>query len=177
MDEVDEFLAHYGVKGMKWGVRRATALAERSASGSESTPYRQARIDTKARKAAVKTTGKGSTRPKLMTSGVIKERSSNNPEYKVAKKKYDDAVFAAQTAKFAVATVGLIAAPHLLELAARAVETATDREHTVDSLHKVVYKEFEKSAYGQARREKGRQFVDNSNHRVVGPVSSAVARR
>lgn len=24
MDEVDEFLAHYGVKGMKWGVRKSS---------------------------------------------------------------------------------------------------------------------------------------------------------
>lgn len=39
-DEVDNFLAHYGVKGMRWGVRRGrgtpTARGSKESSGSDS---------------------------------------------------------------------------------------------------------------------------------------------
>lgn len=31
--EIDEFLEHFGVKGMKWGVRRAQRLNDQAASG------------------------------------------------------------------------------------------------------------------------------------------------
>lgn len=43
MDEVDEFLAHYGVKGMKWGVRK------RSGDSSGSSEKRLSRKDFKAK--------------------------------------------------------------------------------------------------------------------------------
>jgi hypothetical protein len=175
-DAVDDFLAHYGVKGMKWGVRKATKLAERSASNSESTPYRQAKIDTKARNAAVKVKGKGSTVPKNLTRGVIKERMANDPEYKAAKAKYDKDKYDADSAKIAAAAIGVIAGPYLLSMLDTAVSNYA-RDHVVDSLHKATYKSFEKSAYGQRRREEGKQFVDNTGHQVVGPGIYEVARR
>lgn len=36
MHDVDDFLAHYGVKGMKWGVRRASSDKSSSSNSSES---------------------------------------------------------------------------------------------------------------------------------------------
>lgn len=36
MDAVDEFLAHYGVKGMRWGVRRSDKALSRAAGGRKS---------------------------------------------------------------------------------------------------------------------------------------------
>lgn len=177
MTNVDDFLAHYGVKGMKWGVRRATSLAERSVANRESTPYRQAKIDTKARNKAVSVRGKGSTAPKQMTKNVIKDRMKNDPEYKAAKKKYDRDKYNADSAKIAAVAMGIIVGPYVLSMVDTAINNYA-RDNVVDSLHKVTYKSFEKSAYGQRRREQGQQFVDNTNHRVVGPdVSNEVARR
>jgi len=174
--DVDDFLAHYGVKGMKWGTRRAVKLAERSAAGSEKTPYRQAHIDTVAKEAARKATGKGSTAPRKLTRNLIKDRMANDPEYKAAKAKYDRDKYNADSAKIAAAALGVIAGPYLLSMLDTAA-TNYSRDHVVDSLHNVTYKSFEKSAYGQRRREQGRMFVDNSNHRVVNPDPYEVARR
>lgn len=178
--EVDAFLAHYGVKGMKWGTRRAAKLVARSAAGTETSTSRQARIDTKAKAAADRATGKGSTAPKRTARDVVAKRMAEDPEYREAKAKYEKAVQTRQQVAAATAFVGLVAAPYLLGMAADKLEgysnKPVDREDFLDSMHKTIFKEFEKSAYGQARRERGKQFMNNNGHRVVS-IGQDVALR
>jgi hypothetical protein len=170
--EVDAFLAHYGVKGMQWGTRRAVKLVSRSSAGTESSLSRQVKVDAKAKTAAAKATGKGSTAPKKTSRDVIAKRMAEDPEYRAAKAKYEKAVQTRQQVAAATAFVGLIAAPYLLGMAADKLEgysnKPVDREDFLDSMHKTIFKEFEKSAYGQQRRERGAQFINNNGHRVFG---------
>lgn len=176
MHEVDDFLAHYGVKGMKWGTRRAAGLAERSTANKESTPYRQARLDSKAKRAADNSRGKGSEAVKKATRNTVRDRVAADPEYKKAKEKYDKVRRTKQDVKVAAIGVGVLAAPYILEGLATAITAADrkitdklqDEENVLDDLHKQIFKSFEKSAYGQARRERGRMFVDNRGYDVVG---------
>lgn len=51
MNETDDFLAHYGIKGMKWGVRRSQAQLD---SASNSTSRKQARRNASVEKKAAK---------------------------------------------------------------------------------------------------------------------------
>ena len=43
MTEVDDFLAHYGVKGMKWGKRKEVRAAKKAAGGEVRTAKKAAR--------------------------------------------------------------------------------------------------------------------------------------
>jgi hypothetical protein len=104
---------------------------------------------------------------------------AEDPQYKAAKAQHAKAVETRKQVAAATAFVGLIAAPYLLGMAADKLDgysnKPVDREDFLDSMHKTVFKEFEKSAYGQQRRERGAQFINNNGHRVVG-VSNEVAR-
>lgn len=164
--EVEDFLEHYGVKGMKWGVRRSDRLRERSTANSESSRYKQARVDSKALKSAEKTKGVRSKSAEAARA-TIRERQKNDPQYKAAKATYDYDVRLGKDIKIAAIGLGVIAAPYILNLLDAAyVDYA--QKNIEKSLHDTVYKEFERSAYGRRRREQGRMFVDNSKHRVVG---------
>ena len=178
--EVDAFLAHYGVKGMKWGTRRAVKLVARSSAGTETSLARQVKVDAKARAVATRATGKGSTAPKKTSRDIVAKRMAEDPEYRAAKAKYEKAVETRQGIAAATAFVGLVAAPYLLGLAADKLEgysnKPVDQDDVLDSLHKTIYKEFEKSAYGQRRRERGAQFINNNGHRVVGLGGEIVVR-
>ena len=54
VDEVEEFLAHYGVKGMKWGVRRSKTGGSES-SGEKRSPEEKAARRATAKKVAIGT--------------------------------------------------------------------------------------------------------------------------
>lgn len=80
-DQVDSFLAHYGVKGMKWGVRRRTARTARK----DADEYAKAKMFY----------GEGAgTRRKLIKARV--EERSKDPDYK---KVFDDHLSSQDMAK------------------------------------------------------------------------------
>lgn len=61
ISDVEEFLAHYGVKGMKWGVRRSQASLDRAAGRKPARP-KKARTSRKERKAKDTSTKSGRKR-------------------------------------------------------------------------------------------------------------------
>lgn len=78
MDEVDEFLAHYGVKGMRWGRRKG---------GVEGVPARTNRMAAKdAKEAALAKMyyGEGAGVRRRQIKGVVEARSKADPAYKKA---------------------------------------------------------------------------------------------
>lgn len=90
-EEIEDFLAHHGVKGMHWGERRARSLAKRTARI-------QGRVDRTQRIA----TGKASTKDRLLGSAVTAkgaqrqlQRSANNQAKLQAK--LDSGKFKTQT--------------------------------------------------------------------------------
>lgn len=78
MSEVNDFLAHYGVKGMKWGVRRDRP------EGVSARTNREARKDAKEFTQAKMFYGEGAgTRRKLIKASV-NAKSEKDPSYKKA---------------------------------------------------------------------------------------------
>ena len=77
--EYDNYLAHYGVKGMKWGVQK-----EKTPSGVSRRTNREAKKDAKEYARAKMFYGEGAgTRRKLINNSV-KAKSSKDPSYKKA---------------------------------------------------------------------------------------------
>ncbi len=75
-DELDEFLAHFGVKGMKWGVRNASGISSRT--------NREARKDAKEFTAAKMFYGEGAGTRRKLINNTVAAKSKKDPRYKEA---------------------------------------------------------------------------------------------
>lgn len=78
MDEVDDFLAHYGVKGMKWGVRSSRP------EGVSRRTNNVARKDAEEFARAKMFYGAGAGNRRKLIKATVEARSSKDPAYKKA---------------------------------------------------------------------------------------------
>ena len=69
--ETEEFLAHFGVKGMKWGVRRANLRESSAAVDKAKTEKQQAKKNLKAAKAVKRQDQKEMAKSVLGTAAVV----------------------------------------------------------------------------------------------------------
>lgn len=79
MDEVDDFLAHYGVKGMKWGVRKADRP-----EGVSARTNRDARKDAQEFARAKMFYGEGAGTRRKLIKATVEQKSKADPAYKKA---------------------------------------------------------------------------------------------
>lgn len=87
-DEVEDFLAHYGVKGMKWGVRN-----DRSSSALAGVPgstRREARKDAAESARAKMFYGEGAGTRRKLIKATVEQKSKRDPAYKKAYDHYLD---------------------------------------------------------------------------------------
>jgi hypothetical protein len=112
-DNVDDFLAHYGVKGMKWGVTRAaggvkSAAGKIKAKSKAKKAQRKENAD-KAREAGYTKFQKGNDLQNVGTGGVrkIEKRIANGETIRAARAKE----YASSTAKGLAVGAAILAAP------------------------------------------------------------------
>lgn len=77
---VEDFLTHYGVKGMKWGVRRTPEQLGRASRRVE----RSAKKDAKENARAQMFYGEGAGTRRKLIKNTVAEKSKNTPGYKEA---------------------------------------------------------------------------------------------
>ncbi|HQH80925.1 MAG TPA: hypothetical protein PK599_05980, partial [bacterium] len=106
-DNVDDFLLHFGIKGMRWGQRKTPTSAKLA--------YMSAKTDRKDLKTLEKTTYRGVVADRKAIRTRIKERAKSDPEYAAALKKIDKHSNDIATAVVLSTTLGMIAAPLVLE--------------------------------------------------------------
>ena len=88
---LEDVLEHYGVKGMKWGVRRSQAALDRAAGRTPRKTNRQARKDAQESARAKMYYGDGAgTRRKLIRE-TVDSRSKKDPKYKEAFERHSQA--------------------------------------------------------------------------------------
>lgn len=80
-DELDDFLVHYGVKGMKWGVRKD---GSNRPEGVSARTNRDARKDAKEFARAKMFYGEGAGTRRKLIKATVEQKSKNNPAYKKA---------------------------------------------------------------------------------------------
>lgn len=101
MDEVEEFLAHFGVKGMKWGVRKKNVQAQRAKQYSAYADRLQGRIeklDAKTPKTPLGRANQAKRREELVKQ---RDKAAKNAVRKAeGKLSSDDKKHIAQTAAF-----------------------------------------------------------------------------
>jgi len=106
-DNIDDFLMHFGVKGMRWGQRKTPSSAKLA--------YVSAKADRKDLKELTKTSYRGVVADRKAIRNKIKERAKTDPEYAAALKKIDKQTNDRATAVVLSTTLGLIAAPIVIE--------------------------------------------------------------
>lgn len=72
MNETDEFLEHYGIKGMKWGVRRSRAELDRVAGRAKA--LRESSKSAKAARATTRYTSGSKDAPRNLTDSELNKR-------------------------------------------------------------------------------------------------------
>lgn len=77
-DEVDEFLAHFGVKGMRWGVRKDAAPGVRASTN------RDAKKDANEFARAKMFYGEGAGTRRKLIKATVESKSKRDPDYKKA---------------------------------------------------------------------------------------------
>lgn len=77
-DNVDDFLAHYGVKGMRWGVRKA------SLPGVSARTSREAKKDATEFAKAKMFYGEGAGTRRKLIKAKVESKSAKDPKYKKA---------------------------------------------------------------------------------------------
>ena len=77
--DYNDYLAHYGVKGMKWGVRK-----DKRPSGVSRKTNREARKDAKEYARAKMFYGEGAGNRRKLINNSVKAKSSKDPSYKKA---------------------------------------------------------------------------------------------
>ena len=100
--EVEDHLEHFGVKGMKWGVRREISVNTSKAA------YATAKRDRKASVKLSKTSYKGVQADRKALREDIQSKIKNDPEYAAALKKLDRNQRIKSNAIIATAVVGYI---------------------------------------------------------------------
>ena len=98
-------LAHFGVKGMKWGKRKTPS--------SSKVAFKTAKTDRKELKDLQQTTYRGINADKKAVRDRIKERTATDPEYRAALKKIHHREQTA-TNITVVSAIGLLAATHII---------------------------------------------------------------
>lgn len=77
-DDVDEFLAHFGVKGMRWGVRKDAAPGVRSSTN------REAKKDANEFARAKMFYGEGAGTRRKLIKATVESKAKKDPDYKKA---------------------------------------------------------------------------------------------
>lgn len=77
-DEVDEFLAHFGVKGMRWGVRKDAAPGVRASTN------RDAKKDANEFARAKMFYGEGAGTRRKLIKATVESKAKKDPDYKKA---------------------------------------------------------------------------------------------
>lgn len=99
----EEALAHFGVKGMHWGVRKADPLT------------REARTDARASRKASKMTGAGSGKAKKAAKETVNKKKSDVPgysdAYKAAQARHRKQMAVGRAALTTAAVIAILAAP------------------------------------------------------------------
>src|SRR6478609_6785141 len=92
-EETDAFLAHYGVKGMRWGVRRPISSAEPAGNDAANAAARRARIKKVAISAGVLAVAAGGAYVtyKLAKDGKLPVKSLNRASVSAGKKMVEKA--------------------------------------------------------------------------------------
>lgn len=80
-DDVDDFLAHYGVKGMKWGVRRGGSDRPEGVSAKTN---RDAKKDAREFARAKMFYGEGAGTRRKLIKATVEQKSKKDPSYKKA---------------------------------------------------------------------------------------------
>lgn len=89
-NETEVFLAHYGVKGMKWGVRRSQTELDRAAGrrdrpeGVSNKVNRDAKKDAKESARAKMFYGEGAGTRRKLIKATVEQKSKADPTYKIA---------------------------------------------------------------------------------------------
>lgn len=79
-DDLEDFLAHYGVKGMKWGVRKADSRPE----GVSARVNRDAKKDAREFARAKMFYGEGAGTRRKLIKATVEQKSKRDPSYKKA---------------------------------------------------------------------------------------------
>ena len=79
-EDLDDFLAHYGVKGMKWGVRKADSRPE----GVSARVNRDAKKDAREFARAKMFYGEGAGTRRKLIKATVDQKSKSDPAYKKA---------------------------------------------------------------------------------------------